>query len=128
MISTELSIVLGKQFHFLWCSILTLPEHYEKNGGSGKTGHCEGRAPLKKVYPSFFYPLRPFKLKKHEWLVNSKISREPYYRAWTIKVNKSRYIALFMVSGSIKKFSSIYCVNIYFSQSIFNYRFSIFFQ
>ena len=84
MISTELSIVLGKQFHFLWCSILTLPEHYEKNGGSGKTGHCERRVPLKKVYPSlFFYPLRPFKLKEHEWLVNSKISTGPYYRAWT---------------------------------------------
>ena len=28
MISIELSIILGKQFHFLWCSIFTLLEHY----------------------------------------------------------------------------------------------------
>ena len=35
-----------------------------------------------------------------------------------IKVNKSGYIALFVVSGSIKKLFSIDCVNIYFSQAI----------
>ena len=45
-----------------------------------------------------------------------------------LKVNKSRYIALFLVSGSMKKFLSIDCVYIYFSQSIVNYLFSIFFQ
>ena len=46
------------------------------------------------------------------------------------KVTESRYIALFAVSGSIKKLFSIDCVNIYFSQSIVFaniYVFSIFF-
>ena len=42
------------------------------------------------------------------------------------KFKESRYITLFVVSGSIKKFSSIDCVNTYFSQSIANYLFSIF--
>ena len=45
-----------------------------------------------------------------------------------VKVNESRYIALFVVSGSIKKLFSVDCVNIYFSQSIVNYLFLIFFQ
>ena len=45
-----------------------------------------------------------------------------------IKINESRYIALFLASGSIKKLLSIDCVNIYFSQSIHNNAFSIFFQ
>ena len=39
-----------------------------------------------------------------------------------LKVNESQYVALSVVSGSIKKLFSIDCVNIYFSQSI------IFFQ
>ena len=56
--------------------------------------HCEGRAPLKKVYSIFFNPLRPFKLKKHEWLVNSKISTGPYSGAWIIN---------FLVHNFIKK-------------------------
>ena len=43
-----------------------------------------------------------------------------------IKVNESRYIALFVVSGFIKKLLSIDCVNIYFSQSTVNYLFSLF--
>ena len=34
------------------------------------------------------------------------------------KVNESRYIALFVVSRSIKKLSPIDCVSIYFSQTI----------
>ena len=34
------------------------------------------------------------------------------------KINESRYIALFVVSGSIKKLFSINYINIYFSQSI----------
>ena len=45
-----------------------------------------------------------------------------------IKINESRYIGLFMVSGSIKKLFSI--INIYFYQSIVfanDYLFSIFF-
>ena len=53
----------------------------------------------------------------------------------TIKINESQYIALFLVSGSIKKLFSIDwvmevydSVNIDFSQSIVNYLFSIFFQ
>ena len=33
IISIELSIILDNQFHFLWCSIFTLPEYYERNGG-----------------------------------------------------------------------------------------------
>ena len=48
-----------------------------------------------------------------------------------IKVNKSLYIALFAVSGSIKRLFSIDCVNIYFSQLTFLaniYVFSIFFS
>ena len=42
-----------------------------------------------------------------------------------LKINESQYIALFMVSRSIKKLFSIDCVNIYLSQSIVNYLFSI---
>ena len=42
-----------------------------------------------------------------------------------IKINESQYIALFVVSGSIKKLFPINCVNIYFSQSIANYPFSV---
>ena len=45
-----------------------------------------------------------------------------------IKVNESRCIAFFVVSGSIKKVFSIDCVNIYFSQLIVNYLFLIFFN
>ena len=52
-----------------------------------------------------------------------------------LKINESGYIALFLVSGSIKKLFSIDwvmelydSVNIDFSQSIVNYLFSIFFQ
>ena len=47
------------------------------------------------------------------------------------KVNESRYITLFVVSGSFKKRFLIDCVNIYFSQSIVYtniYLFSIFFS
>ena len=42
-----------------------------------------------------------------------------------IKINDSWYIALFVISESIKKLFSIDCVNIYFSKSIVNYLFSI---
>ena len=56
-------------------------------------------------------------------------------RELPLKINESRYIALFLVSGSIKKPFSIDCtmevydsVNIDFSQSIVNYLFSILFQ
>ena len=42
-----------------------------------------------------------------------------------LKINESQYIELFEVSGSIKKFFSIDCVNINFSQSIAHYLFSI---
>ena len=42
-----------------------------------------------------------------------------------LKVNEPRYIVSFEVSGSIKMLFSIDCVNIYFSQSIVNYFFSI---
>ena len=45
-----------------------------------------------------------------------------------LKNNESQYIALFVVSGSIQKLFSIDCVNVYFSQSIVNYLFSIIFQ
>ena len=42
-----------------------------------------------------------------------------------IKVNKPRYIALFVVSGSIKKLFSIDCVNIYlFSVFFFSLDFA----
>ena len=44
-----------------------------------------------------------------------------YVIKFDIKVNESQYIALCVVSGSIKKLLSIDCVNIYFSQSIVNY-------
>ena len=50
-----------------------------------------------------------------------------YCYIWSaiVKINKSQYIALFVVSGSIRKLFSIDCVNVYFSQSIINYFFSI---
>ena len=66
MISAELSIVLGKQFDFIVMFDFTLEERYKNNGGLGKTDHCEGTGPPKKVCPSFFYPPRPLKLKKRE--------------------------------------------------------------
>ena len=44
------------------------------------------------------------------------------------QVNESRYNEFFVVSRSIKKLISVDCANIYFSQSIVNYVFSIFFQ
>ena len=43
-------------------------------------------------------------------------------------VIKPLYIALFVVSRSMKKLFSIDCVNIYYFYSIENYLFSIFFQ
>ena len=46
----------------------------------------------------------------------------------SVKIKESRYIALFLVSGSIKKLFSIDCVKIYFSQSIAYYLFSITFK
>ena len=48
----------------------------------------------------------------------------------TFKINESRYIALFAVTGCLKKLFSIDWVNIYFSQSVVSaniYLFSIFF-
>ena len=45
-----------------------------------------------------------------------------------LKVSESQDIALFVVSGSIKKIFSIDCVKIYFPQSIVNYLFSIMFS
>ena len=44
---------------------------------------------------------------------------------YVFKINEPQYIALIVVSGSIKKLFSIDCVNIYFSQSIINYLFLI---
>ena len=47
------------------------------------------------------------------------------YEKRLLKINKTQYIALFVVNGSIKKLFSIDCVNVHFSQSIINYLFSI---
>ena len=44
-----------------------------------------------------------------------------------IKINESQYIALFVVSGSIKKLFSVDCVNIEFSESPVHCLFSILF-
>ena len=41
-----------------------------------------------------------------------------------LKLNESRYIALFVVSGSIKKLFSIDCVNIYLFSIFFSIDFS----
>ena len=62
------------------------------------------------------------------------ITRRNYFlkvSIYLLKVNESRYIALFVVSGSMKKLFSIDCVNIYFSKSVVLaniYIFSIFFS
>ena len=48
-----------------------------------------------------------------------------FIKGFQVKIKDSQYIALFMVSRFIKKLSSIDWVNIYFSQSIVNYLFSI---
>ena len=45
--------------------------------------------------------------------------------SYLLKITESQYIALFVVSGSIKKLFSIDWVKIYFSQSIVSYLFSI---
>ena len=47
-----------------------------------------------------------------------QITGDPRIAKQLLKINEPRYIALFMVSGSIKKLVSIDCVNIYLSQSI----------
>ena len=54
--------------------------------------------------------------------------KENFLGERTFKVNESQYIALLKVSRSIKNLFSIVCVNIYFSQSIVNYFFSIIFS
>ena len=62
------------------------------------------------------------------WCVNS-LNFSFINFAFVLKVNKSWYIALFVVSGSIKKLFSSDCVVIFFSQSIVFaniYLFSIF--
>ena len=48
---------------------------------------------------------------------------QKFYKIGVLKVNKSQYIALFVVSGSIKKLD---CLNIYFSRLTLHYLFSIF--
>ena len=55
----------------------------------------------------------------------SKFHNNPIKWEWEdgIKVNESRYIALFVVSGSIKKLFSIDYVNIYLFSIIFFNRF-----
>ena len=45
--------------------------------------------------------------------------------SYLLKITESQYIALFVVSGSIKKLFSIDWVKIYFSQSIVSYLFSV---
>ena len=62
---------------------------------------------------------------------NQIFSREHIIVKGTIKVIESRYVALFVVSGSFEKLLLIDCVNIYFSQSIVFaniYFFSIYFS
>ena len=58
-------------------------------GGGGEKGPWGGGGPSGKSLPKLFYPLRPFKLKKHERLVKSKISTKPYCRAWTKRERES---------------------------------------
>ena len=55
IICVELSIILGKQFHFLWCLIFTPPEHYEKMGDQAKRAtvrkeHLSSPKTLKKTW------------------------------------------------------------------------------
>ena len=45
--------------------------------------------------------------------------------SYLLKITESQYIALFVVSGSIKKLFSIDWIKIYFSQSIVTYLFSV---
>ena len=57
-------------------------------------------------------------------LLKKKLQRR-FLLVNNFKINKSQYIALIVVSGSIKKLFSIDRVNIYFSRSMVNYFFSI---
>ena len=57
---------------------------------------------------------------------NTKLKNPENYT--NVKVKESWYITLFMVNRSIKKLFLINCANIYSSQSIVNYLFSLFFQ
>ena len=57
-----------------------------------------------------------------------EIVKQIAYFKTLLKVNESQDIALFVVSGSIKKIFSIDRVKIYVPQSIVNYLFSIMFS
>ena len=78
---------------FIFCDVRFLP--YQNIMKKMRGGRQVKRATVKeghlwrKSTQVFFYPLRPIKLKKHERLVNSKISTGPHYRAWTIRFNWS---------------------------------------
>ena len=74
--------------------------------------------------------LPPITIHFHNFLVFSLYNLPCYsdFSLFSFQINESRYIALILVSGYIKKLISIDCVNIYFSQSIDNNVFSIFFQ
>ena len=54
-----------------------------------------------------------------------KVTLQGWKNNCIFEINESQYIALFVVSESIEKSFSIDCVNIYFSQSIVSYLFSI---
>ena len=54
-----------------------------------------------------------------------KVTLQDWKNNCIFEIKESQYIALFVVSESIKKSFSIDCVNIYFSQSIVSYLFSI---
>ena len=71
-----------------------------------------GQLKVKKV----LFQLHRNKTQLH--ILHTYITRSILFPDSVIKVNKSLYIALFMVNGSIKKLFSIDCVNIYFPQWI----------
>ena len=50
-----------------------------------KNEPLQGKGTSVKSLPRFFYLQRPVEQKKHEWLVNSKMSSGTHYRARTIK-------------------------------------------
>ena len=74
------------------------------------------------VHFSLYFPLHINELLKLHSIIFCML--ETTIKGVAMQTDESRYIAFFVVSGSVKKLFSIDCVNVYFSQSISDFRVS----
>ena len=86
---------------FIFCDVRLLPYQniMNKMGGQVKRATVREGHLYRKSTQVFFHPLKPFKQKKHESLVNSKIYMGPYYRART---TDRRLSSLFRIKDKTK--------------------------